>query len=385
MSMSRPEYPIFDGHNDTLLSLHLDQGDGGRSFFVESKRGHIDLPRARRGGLAGGFFAVFVPPVNAAGGRTVRRADEKGGQDGQTSRRAGGQADEKTRRFDRPRPSSTATGSTIAALDPAYALRFTEEVVAGLRRLINDANGQVRLVPTVNNLTQCIELDVLAVVLHFEGAEAIYPDLDTLNRFYQQGLRSLGIVWSRPNAYGHGVTFEFPGSPDSGPGLTEAGVRLVERCNHLGIVIDLAHITERGFWDAAEHTTAPLVVTHGAVHALCPSPRNLTDRQLDAVGETNGVVGINFHVGFLREDGAREPDTPLSVLVRHIDYAVQRIGIDHVAMGSDFDGAMMPRQIGDAAGLPILIDELQRSGYDGDALRKLTHQNWIRVLGETWK
>jgi membrane dipeptidase len=106
---------------------------------------------------------------------------------------------------------------------------------------------------------------------------------------------------------------------------------------------------------------------------------------LDAVGETNGVVGINFHVGFLREDGAREPDTPLSVLVRHIDYAVQRIGIDHVAMGSDFDGAMMPRQIGDAAGLPVLIDELQRSGYNADALRKLTHQTWIRVLGETWK
>ena len=353
--MSRPEYPVFDGHNDTLLSLHLDDRDGGRSFFVESDRGHIDLPRARRGGLAGGFFAVFVPPVDAA---------ESGPG---------------------PSPSFSATGSPIAALDPAYALRFTKEVVAGLRRLINDAKGQVRLVPTVKNLEQCLELDVLAVVLHFEGAEAIYPDLDTLDRFYQQGLRSLGIVWSRPNAYGHGVPFEFPGSPDSGPGLTEAGVRLVERCNRLGILIDLAHITERGFWDAAEHTTAPLVVTHGAVHALCPSPRNLTDRQLDAVGETNGVVGINFHVGFLREDGAREPDTPLSVLVRHIDYAVQRIGIDHVAMGSDFDGAMMPRQIGDAAGLPILIDELRRNGYDAEALRKLTHQNWIRVLEKTWK
>jgi membrane dipeptidase len=177
--MSRPEYPIFDGHNDTLLSLHLDDRDGGRSFFVESDTGHIDLPRARRGGLAGGFFAVCVPPVKTAGGRTVRRADgktvrradEKGGRGGQTGRRAGGQADEKTRRFDRPRPSLTATGSPIAALDPAYALRFTEEVVAGLRRLINDANGQVRLVPTVNNLTQCLELDVLAIVLHFEGAE----------------------------------------------------------------------------------------------------------------------------------------------------------------------------------------------------------------------
>ena len=353
MTLSR--HPIIDGHNDTLLSLHLSERGGGRSFLTESDSCHIDLPRARRGGFAGGLFAIFVPPVEPS---------EPNGS--------------------AKRPPTTS-GSSTPALDPGYALRYTRDVMAELARLIADANGQIRLVRTANNLRQCLELDVLAVVLHFEGAEAIHPDLDALSDFYVQGLRSLGIVWSRPNAYGHGVTFEFPGSPDCGPGLTEAGVRLVQECNRLGIMVDVSHITERGFWDVAEHTNAPLVATHAAVHALSRSPRNLTDQQLDAVGRTKGVVGINFHVGFLRADGARDPNTPLGDLVRHIDYAVDRIGIDHVAMGSDFDGATMPRQLGDVAGLPRLIDELQNAGYDDNALRKLTHENWIRVLGTTWK
>ncbi len=361
--MTRPEYPVFDGHNDTLTSLHRAErdeggggrGGGGRSFFVESDTGHIDLPRARRGGLAGGFFAVFVPQIEPS------KADAA------------------------PRGSSARSESPLPAVDPAYALRFTNEIMAGLRRLLDEADGQVRLACTARDLTECLDHGTMAVVLHFEGAEAIHPDLGALENFYSQGLRSLGIVWSRPNIYGHGVPFDFPGSPDSGPGLTAAGVRLVHECNRLGILVDLSHLNERGFWDAAEHTGAPLVVTHAAAHALCPSPRNLTDRQMEAVAETHGVVGINFHVGFLREDGARDPDTPLEVLIRHIDHAVERMGVDHVALGSDFDGATMPLELGDAAGLPRLIDDLKDAGYDDAALRKLTHENWIRVLAATWK
>jgi membrane dipeptidase len=192
-------------------------------------------------------------------------------------------------------------------------------------------------------------------------------------------------VWSRPNAYGHGVPFAFPASPDSGPGLTDAGFEIVQECNRLGILVDLAHLNERGFWDAAAVTDAPVVVTHGAAHRLSPCSRNLTDEQLDAIGESGGVVGLNFHVGFLRSDGLRDPDTPLRVMVDHIDYMVDRIGIDHVALGSDFDGATMSQYLGDVAGLPKLIGELQQAGYDDSALRKLTLENWLRVLGDTWR
>ena len=110
----------------------------------------------------------------------------------------------------------------------------------------------------------------LAAVLHIEGAEAIDPELEALEVFYAAGLRSLGPVWSRPNVFGHGVPFRFPSSPDTGPGLTDAGKELVRACNRLRIMLDLTHLNEAGFWDVAALTDAPLVATHSNVHALCP-------------------------------------------------------------------------------------------------------------------
>ena len=102
---------------------------------------------------------------------------------------------------------------------------------------------------------------------------------------YRPGLRSLGPVWSRPNIFGHGVPFAWPRSPDTGPGLTPAGRDLIKACNKLRVMIDLSHLNEQGFWDVARLSSAPLVATHTCVHAICPSTRNLTDRQLDAIRE----------------------------------------------------------------------------------------------------
>jgi membrane dipeptidase len=222
-------------------------------------------------------------------------------------------------------------------------------------------------------------------IVHLEGAEPIAPDLSDLDEWYRRGLRSLGIVWSRRNAFGEGVPFRFPSSPDTGPGLTSAGRDLVHACNLLGILVDLSHLNEAGFWDVAELTQAPLVATHSNVHALSASSRNLTDPQLDAIGESGGVVGINFAVMFLNEDGVNDPATPLDRIVRHIDYVATRIGIDHVAFGSDFDGAEVPAELGGIAGLPKLVEALRRAGHDDDSLAKITHGNWLRVLRDTWR
>jgi membrane dipeptidase len=223
-------------------------------------------------------------------------------------------------------------------------------------------------------------------VLHFEGAEAIDEQLDALEVFYQAGLRSLGIVWSRPNAFGYGVPFRFPHSPDIGPGLSEAGRDLVRACNRLGIMLDLSHINEQGFWDVAGLSDAPLVVTHSAAHALCPSTRNLTDRQLDAIKASEGMVGLNFEVANLREDAWDDADTSLAIMVRHIDYLVEHLDIDGVGFGSDFDGGItVARELEDVAGLPKLIEALREHSYDDAALRKLTHENWLRVLRRTWQ
>jgi membrane dipeptidase len=224
----------------------------------------------------------------------------------------------------------------------------------------------------------------MASILHFEGAEAIDPHLGALETFYNAGLRSLGIVWSRPNAFAEGVPFAFPRSPDTGPGLTDAGCALVRACNELGIMIDLSHINEQGFRDVAKLSNAPLVATHSNAHALCPSTRNLTDWQLDAIRDSGGIVGLNFGVCFLRDDGGDDPEVPIEVMAQQIDYLVDRMGIAHVGFGSDFDGVTIPLEMGDVAGMPKLIGALRARGYDDEALRMIAHENWVRVLSETW-
>ena len=174
-------------------------------------------------------------------------------------------------------------------------------------------------------------------------------------------------------------------TPDTGPGLTAAGKALVRQCNRLGVMIDLSHLNERGFWDVAALSDAPLVATHSNAHALCPSTRNLTDRQLDAIRASDGMVGLNFSVCDLRADGYNEADTPLATMVAHIDYLVARLGIDRVGFGSDFDGTLIPAEIGDVRGLPKLLQALRAGGYDEAALHKLAYGNWLRVLGQTWR
>ena len=352
------DLPIFDGHNDALQSIYLPKNGKARAFFKRNDQGHTDLPRMREGGYGGGFFAVFVPSGSSDDG--FPGAEPESGK----------------AKYDLPLPPT---------LDLNHAQPITIKGMATLFQLEAQSEGQIKVIRTADELVDSLRNQVIAVVLHFEGAEAIDPELDALHVFYQAGLRSLGLAWSRPNVFAHGVPFRFPHSPDTGPGLSEAGRQLVKTCNQLGIMIDLAHINEKGFWNTAGISEAPLVVTHAGVHALCPSTRNLTDKQLDAIGQSGGVIGINFHVGFLREDGLLEAETPILDIVRHIDYVAQRIGIDHVALGSDFDGAIMPRELGDAAGMPKLIKCLRGKGYDNEALRKVTHENWVRVLDKTWK
>jgi membrane dipeptidase len=336
--------PIFDGHNDTLLRLFASKQND--SFF-NSTQGHIDLARARAGGFAGGFFAVFVPS----------EPDEQPANDDDLPER----------------------------LPFAYALETALAMTALLFRIEAQSAGQVRVARTVDDIEHGIRTNTLSAILHFEGADAIDPEFHTLEVLYRAGLRSLGIVWSRPNAFGWGVPFRFPHDPDIGPGLTEAGHELVRICNRLGIMIDLSHLNEAGFWDVARLSSAPLVATHSNAYALCPSPRNLTDRQLDAIRESDGMVGVNFHVGFLRRDGRRDAATPLDAVAEHVIYLVERLGIDRVGFGSDFDGALMPHELGDVAGLPRLLETLRRHGFDEASLRKLAHENWVRVLKKTWR
>jgi len=337
--------PVFDGHNDALTR------DDAADFASGREGGHLDLPRARAGGLAGGIFALFTPTPGAE-------------------------------RIDFDRAGGRMEVELAAPIGPEIAAATTSQAAGRLLGLERD--GHLRIVRTVADLDAAREDGVLAAVMHHEGAEAIDPGLQALELWYAAGLRSLGPVWSRPNAFAHGVPFMFPASPDTGPGLTAAGRRLVRRCAELGIAVDLSHLNEAGFWDVARLDGAPLIASHSGVHALCASTRNLTDAQLDAIAASGGLVGIVFAAPFIRADGADDPDTPLATIVAHVRYAVDRIGIEHVALGSDFDGATVPDELGDVAGLPRLLDALAAAGFTEDEVRAIAWDNWRRVLGRAW-
>jgi membrane dipeptidase len=335
---------VIDGHNDVLSRLH--EENAGDDALLREGTAAITVASARAGGLAAGLFAVLPPP----GPFEVERA-------------AGG--------YDVP---------PFPAVEWDESARSVGALVARLLRLLRACDGQIRLVRDAGDL----DGDGLGVILHMEGAEPIDPDLDALEVWHAAGLRSIGPVWSRPNAFGHGVPFRFPATPDTGPGLTPAGIALVRRCAELGIAVDVSHLNAAGFWDVARTLDGPLIASHSGVHALCRSTRNLTDDQLDAIAASGGLVGINFDVGSLRADGAADPDTPPERIAEHARYVADRCGVDHVALGSDFDGATMPAEVPDAAAFPRVLAALEAAGFEDGELDRIASGNWRRVLAAAW-
>ena len=191
-------------------------------------------------------------------------------------------------------------------------------------------------------------------------------------------------MWSRPTVFGEGVPFRYPSTGDIGGGLTEAGKRLVAECNRLKIMLDLSHLNEQGVDDIAALSDAPLVATHSNAHAVTPHSRNLTERQLEQIAESGGMVGINYASAFLRPDGKMLAEFSLDLMMRHLDHLIKFLGEDGVGFGSDFDGALVPEEIKDCAGLVNLRAALRKHGVDDALMNKLAHGNWLRVLRATW-
>jgi membrane dipeptidase len=337
--------PAFDGHNDALTREDHTRIASGRTG------GHLDLPRMRAGGLRGGIFAVFTPSA---------------------------------RERKRPRRRGRVVEYELAPPVSQRKAAANATAVAG-RLLALDRAGEVRLARTIGDVDAARDgTGPPAAVLHLEGAEAIDSDLEALELWHAAGLRSLGPIWSRSNAFGHGVPFVSPSTPDTGPGLTPAGIKLVGRCAELGIQVDLSHLNEAGFWDVARLEAAPLVASHSAAHALCATSRNLTDAQPDAIATSDGLVGIVFACPFLRADFADDPDTPLELIVKHARYVADRIGVEHVGLGSDFDGATIPAELGDVGGLPRLFDAFASDGFSKSEIDGIAWGNWRRTLSASW-
>lgn len=351
--MTKPIDPvIFDGHNDVLLKLHRAGGLSAAETFVTGREGAIDLPSARAGGFGGGFFAVYVP--------SPTDLDFK--------------MDEMTKdTYDLPLPDPIDWEDAFPVVMAQAAILFDLE-----------KRGALVVCRSVADIRAAHAAGKMAAIFHIEGAEAIDPEFHTLEVLYQAGLRSIGPVWSRTTIFGHGVPFRYPSTGDIGPGLTDHGLQLIKRCNELKIMVDLSHLNEAGFWDVARHSDSPLVATHSNAHAICPHSRNLTDKQLDAIRESDGMVGLNFAVAFLRADGKMLADVPLEQMLRHLDHLIEHLGEDRVGLGSDYDGAVVPQEVTSCAQLPELRHAMTKHGYNDALIAKLCHQNWLRVLEKTW-
>lgn len=352
--MSNPQTPlIFDGHNDLLFRLYEQGGRHAADSFVTGRDGHIDLQKSKLGGFAGGFFAVYVPSPDGLVDMLAQMKNP---------------------------PYDLSLPDLVTQQE---ALPIALHQIALLMEL--EKTGTLKICTSTAEIRSCLSNGIMAAVMHIEGAEAIDEDLYALDVLYQAGLRSLGPVWSRPTIFGHGVPFRYPSTGDIGEGLTDAGKRLVKRCDQLGIMLDVSHLNEKGFWDIAKISHNPIVATHSNAYAISPHARNLTDNQLSAIKDSGGMVGLNFAVAFTRPDGAMDVNTPLASFLPHLDYLIEKLGEDHVGLGSDFDGAHIPHDIKDVSDLDKLRDTMRAHGYNQTLLNKICHGNWISLLDRVWK
>jgi membrane dipeptidase len=330
---SREFPPVFDGHEDFITQMKPTAGAFGggpsRDFLVESEKGHVDLPRARRGGLGGCFTSIFL---------TNERAE----------------------------------------LNPVgYVIDEFNDVF----QIADRSEGGFRVCRTVAEVRRAFDDNAFASVFMFEGADPISWSLKELRVFYEAGLRCLAPTWSRSTIFAHGVAFS-GNLPDTG--LTPVGRELVGKCNELGIVLDVSHINPAGFWDMLAESADPVIATHSSVKALSPHVRNLDDDQIKAIANKGGTIGINFATMFLREDLGHGSDVPLETITAHFEHIVNLVGDEHVSFGTDFDGAHIPDVVKDATGLPIVLRALKSNGYSDGRLERICNGNFLRVAAEVW-
>lgn len=257
----------------------------------------------------------------------------------------------------------------LAARGQARARELMDAFHAAVR-----ANAsQIVHATTVADIERAQREGKVAAVMSIENGDALGADLAALDEFYRQGVRMMGLTWNPSNALGDGALGRQHG------GLTDLGRSVLRRMEELGVVVDVSHLSEQSFWEALRSTRGPIIASHSNAAALHMHPRNLADEQLRAIAQRGGVVGVNFYAGFL---GAATLDRVLD----HIDYLAKVMGVDHVALGSDYDGIpQAPAGLEDVSKLPNLTAGLQRRGYTTEQIHKILGGNALRVFRQVWK
>ncbi|MGJ9457911.1 dipeptidase [Oceanobacillus sp. CF4.6] len=320
---------IVDAHVDTMMNIinedtWLPETDIGKDTSL-----HIDIPKLQEGGLDAAFFAAYTTDYYGNNPRNISR--------------------------------------TLALLNALY---WTEQ----------NNHNQFQIASTSMEIMKTINSGKIAAIPTIEGAYSLeeHNAIELLHQYDDLGVKAIGFNWNYSNALGEGAdrVYGDPAKTPSQGGLTSLGAEVVKEMNKMGMVIDVSHMSEGTFWDVLEVTEAPIMATHSGVNTLKNHQRNLNDEQLIALSKNGGIVGIVFYPVFLTD----EPEAYVTDVVDHIDYAVNLIGIDHVAIGSDFDGSDMPKDIHDATDLYKITDELINRGYSNEEVEKLLGENTLRLL-----
>ncbi|MDR7871450.1 MAG: dipeptidase [Tissierellaceae bacterium] len=327
-------YTVADGHNDTMMKIIDEETWLPVADMGQHTDNHIDIPKMIEGGLNVAFFASFTPGYYGNVPRSLSR--------------------------------------NLALINALY---FTA----------NNNPDTFQITNTVDEIENAVKDNKIAAVPTIEGAYAIdefnYKEL--LKQFYDLGIRVIAPTWNYSNAIGEGCNRVY-GDDDKTPsegGLTKLGEKVIEEMNKLGILIDVSHLAEETFWDVIKVSKSPLIASHSGVYNLRNHQRNLKDDQLLAIKENSGVVSVVLFPNFLSD----KDEVYIKDFVDHIDYIVNLIGIDHVGIGSDFDGAEMPLDLKDASEMYKITEELIVRGYIEEDIEKILGKNILRVLNEAQK
>ena len=330
---------VVDTHNDTILHLiksppfitsETNPPAPRRTLGEKSEQGQIDIPRIREGGVDCLLFAMYVSPLYTA---RLRRL--------------------------------------IQMLDA-----FTMEVERN--------PDQIAVATSHREITKTVKDGKIAAVITVEGGEPLEGSIEALRTIYRLGVRSLTLTHFPRNELGDGS------GADSGSHLTEFGREVVQEMNRLGMLVDISHLNEKGFWDVIELSSDPVVATHSNCKALCSHHRNLTDDQIKALAEKGGVMNLSFCAGFIKEGiGFGDPEALKKVTIEdwldHLDYAVELVGTSHVGIGSDLDGGCGFPGLDDVTRFPSLTEGMVSRGYSDDDIRKILGANDLRVFKKVLK
>jgi len=299
----------------------------------------------------------------------------------------------------------------------AFANRQIDSVYAWADR----APNRMTLVRTPAELKQAIKDNRLAAMLGVEGGHMIEDKIENLDALYARGVRYLTLTWNNSTSWATSAADETTkGDSLTHKGLTDFGKKIVQRMNELGMLIDISHNGEQTFWDVIKLTKKPIIASHSSVWKLCHHRRNLKDDQIKAIAKNGGVIHLNFYAGFLDSTYEKkaaqliakhkpeidslivhgtQPDyagiitmekykdetnaikPPLSLLLDHLDYIVRLVGVDHVGLGSDFDGIEAgPKELNGVQDFPLITKALLERGYNKKEIRKILGENFLRVF-----